>query len=92
MIDMCNIMLKRSHQKLQLCNLKLFNWTSYEEVMNLQNYQIHNLRISKASIRNLKKFSHFDATPIISHKIYYMGGNGDSSQVQIMWILDEYMC
>jgi len=70
--------------------LKLFNWTSYR-VLNLQNYQLHNLRISKTWTRNLKKISYFDATPIISHKTYYMGGNGDSSQVQVMWILDEYV-
>ncbi len=66
----------RFHEKLQLFNLKLFNHSSYEEIMNFQNHGSHNLRILGLSVGSLRKFSHFDALFVINHKMYYKEEGG----------------
>lgn len=64
LMETCNMELKISHWMLQLCNWKLFNRSSYEEVMNPQHYKIHNLE-------SLKKNSHFNVGPTIRSKLDY---------------------
>jgi hypothetical protein len=38
-IEICNILLERSHKRLYLCNWKLFNERSYKKVLNPQSYE-----------------------------------------------------
>jgi hypothetical protein len=41
-MEMCNMMLKKSC-KARIFSWKLFNQSLYEEITNLQTYEIHNL-------------------------------------------------
>jgi hypothetical protein len=44
-MEVCNMVLRLFHWKIQLCSWKLFNQSSHEKNMNVQSFEIHNLRI-----------------------------------------------
>ncbi len=60
MMEVCNMVFKRSFQELQLYNWKFFNWSSWEKVINLQSCEIHNLQILGLTLETFEKKIYFN--------------------------------
>jgi hypothetical protein len=70
---------ERSFQRL-FCSWKLFNQSSYEEVLNPQNYETHYFRILGIPLKGNGKINHFNVIFMEKPKIYYRKESGASPQ------------
>lgn len=87
LIRMCNTLLERSYQKLQLYAWKFFNVTIYEKVISLQNCETCTLKILRLSFWIFEFFCHFDVIHATTYIIYYRGENEEFTKSKLWWIL-----
>jgi hypothetical protein len=52
-----------------------------EGVTRLQSFETLCVLVSRVHLKIFENFGHFNATSMVSHKAYYKGGSGESSQV-----------
>jgi hypothetical protein len=75
------MILERSQPRLYYIVVTSSKQTCLDGVTRLQSFETLCVIISRTHLKIFEKFGHFDATSMVSHKAYYKGGSGESSQI-----------
>ncbi len=80
-IKTCNMILDWSQPRLYYIVVMNSKQTCLDGVTRLQSFETLCVLVSRTHLKIFKKIGHFNAISMVSHKAYYKGGSGESSQI-----------